>query len=379
MRILVNTISTKKHAGGAFQISQNFLLKTLEDSSVEWLYITSKDVDDVVGEKFAHLKGHKYFVFPTQPDFNGTYKQVRKEISLLENRLIPDVIYSVTSPSYFRFKTKEVMRFTNPWVTHPNKYAWSVLSLKDKLFYYLYGLNQKRMMKTAHYFITQTETCARGIRRVTGVKENNVKVINNVLPAIFKTLDRTPINDDQTIDIACVGAATPHKNYDIIPEVLKGLKERGYDNVRVHVTLPSDEPTITLIQKRINKYGLNNMLINHGRLSQKELGEMYRRCQYCFLPTLLEVFSASTIEAMYYCLPTVASNFDFNTEVFEDSCLYYEPKNAEDAVNMFVKLFNNPELQVVFKIKMQKLLSKYGDYDSHFNSIKQFLVEVGLK
>ena len=30
MKVIVNTISTKKNAGGAFQISQNFLLKSLE-------------------------------------------------------------------------------------------------------------------------------------------------------------------------------------------------------------------------------------------------------------------------------------------------------------------------------------------------------------
>lgn len=375
MKILINTISTKKYAGGAFQISQNFMLRSLEDEDVEWYYITSQDVDDAVGEKFAHLKGTKYFVFPTQPDFRGSYRRVKKELAELEVMINPDVVYSVTAPSYFTFKTKEVMRFTNPWVTHPNKYAWSVLSFKEKVFYFLYGLNQRRMMRAAHYFITQTETCAKGICRVTGESSTHVKVVSNVLPAIFNQLDNSPIRENEYINIACVGAATPHKNFDLIPDVLLAFKQQGYNNVRIHMTLPKEEPVFTVIQKKLNRYGIYEMLVNHGRLDQKSLGEMYRRCQFCYLPTLLEVFSASTVEAMYYGLPIVATNFDFNSDILEDSCLYYEPKNANDAVRQFVRLISNENLQYECKKKMQKLLLKYGNYESHFNAIKRFLIE----
>lgn len=375
MKILINTISTKKYAGGAFQISRNFMLRSLEDEDVEWYYITSQDVDDAIGEKFAHLKGTKYFVFPTQPDFRGSYRRVKKELAELEVMINPDVVYSVTAPSYFTFKTKEVMRFTNPWVTHPNKYAWSVLSFKEKVYYFLYGLNQRRMMRAAHYFITQTETCAKGICRVTGESSTHVKVVSNVLPAIFNQLDNSPIRENEYINIACVGAATPHKNFDLIPDVLLAFKQQGYNNVRIHMTLPKEEPVFTVIQKKLNRYGIYEMLVNHGRLDQKSLGEMYRRCQFCYLPTLLEVFSASTVEAMYYGLPIVATNFDFNSDILEDSCLYYEPKNANDAVRQFVRLISNENLQYECKKKMQKLLLKYGNYESHFNAIKRFLIE----
>lgn len=375
MKILINTISTKKYAGGAFQISQNFMLRSLEDEDVEWYYITSQDVDDAIGEKFAHLKGTKYFVFPTQPDFRGSYRRVKKELAELEVMINPDVVYSITAPSYFTFKTKEVMRFTNPWVTHPNKYAWSVLSFKEKVYYFLYGLNQRRMMRAAHYFITQTETCAKGICRVTGESSTHVKVVSNVLPAIFNQLDNSPIRENEYINIACVGAATPHKNFDLIPDVLLAFKQQGYNNVRIHMTLPKEDPVFTVIQKKLNRYGIYEMLVNHGRLDQKSLGEMYRRCQFCYLPTLLEVFSASTVEAMYYGLPIVATNFDFNSDILEDSCLYYEPKNANDAVRQFVRLISNENLQYECKKKMQKLLLKYGNYESHFNAIKRFLIE----
>lgn len=376
MRILINTISTKKYAGGAFQISQNFMLRSLEDSDIEWYYITSKDVDDAIGEKFAHLKGTKYFVFPTQPDFRGSYRRVKKELAELEVKINPDVVYSITAPSYFTFKTKEVMRFTNPWVTHPNKYSWSTYSFNSKIKQWLYCLNQRRLMRAAYAFITQTETTKKGIMRITGKSSEKVCVVSNVLPGVFKSMDNTPIVEDDYVNIACVGNPVPHKNFDILPDVLIELKNKGINNVRFHTTIPFNDPLNRKLEKKIVELGMMNNWKNHGRISQKELGVMYQHCQLCFLPTLLEVFSASTVEAMFFQLPIVATNFPFNTEVLADSCLYYEPKNAKEAAKQIAKLISNNELQEKLKEKMQDQLVKYGNYDKHFNAIKEYLVEV---
>lgn len=379
MKILINTISTKKHSGGAFQISQNFMLKSLEHSDVEWYHITSQDVDDTIGEKFAHLKGTHYFVFPTQPDLCGTYKQVKKQVAELEAKIQPDVVYSITAPSYFTFKTREVMRFTNPWVTHPNKYSWSTMSFLPKLKQWLYCLNQKRLMKAAYAFVTQTETTKKGIMRITGKPTEKVCVVNNVLPGVFKTMDNTPIVEDDWINVACVGAPVPHKNMDIIPDVIDELAKIGIKNVRFHTTIPVDNPMMAKVVDRCAELGYKDRLINHGRVSQKELGEMYRRCQFCFLPTLLEVFSASTVEAMYFNLPIIATDFPFNTEVLADACLYYEPKNAKDAANQLAKMIADKEVQATMRERMARQLAIYGDYDAHFNAIKDYLVKVAKK
>lgn len=128
-------------------MSLNFLLKTLEHREVEWYYFTSRDVDNVIGEQYKALLGKKYFVFPTQPDFRGSYWKVRTQIRDLEAKIRPDVVYSVTAPSYFSFSATEVMRFTNPWVTHPNKYSWKTLSGLSRLRMKLYCWNQRRLMR----------------------------------------------------------------------------------------------------------------------------------------------------------------------------------------------------------------------------------------
>ena len=377
MKILLNTISTKKHSGGAYQIAYNFLMKTLEHQEMEWIYVVSKDLDEILPASLKECEN--YYVFPTQPDFRHSYKQVKKRLRTLEQRLKPDVVYSITAPCYFIFETKEVMRFTNPWVTHPNKYSWSTLSLPKRLKMRLYCWNQRRMMRKARYFVTQTETTKKGIIRITGVPEENVCVVKNVLPAVFAHAENKHIGThDNCIHIACVGAPVPHKNFDIIPAVLWQLKEKGIDNIRFHVTIPTDDMMWGKILAKLNEYGLEqSCIINHGRLLQKDLIDLYRRCSLCFLPTLLEVFSVSTLEAMFFDLKIVATNFPFNREVLEDAALYYEPMNAADAADKIARIIDNVSLQSEMSEKMKKRLALYDSYDQHFNAILKFLVKVG--
>lgn len=378
MRILINTVSTKKHSGGAYQIAFNFISKSLEHNEVEWIYVVSADLDEIL-PKEVKSKEH-YYVFPTQPDFRHSYKKVKQELSELEQRLNPDVVYSITAPSYFTFKTTEVMRFTMPWVTHPNRYSWAVLSWKKRLKMKLYCWNQRRMMRKARYFVTQSETTRQGILRITGAQPENVRVVKNVLPSIFKTLDNAPFPADENwIDVASVANDSKHKNLDIIPSVLDELKQLGINNVRFHVTLPQDCTCWNDIKKGLASSGLEDRVITHGRLSQHDLADMYRHCQICFLPTLLEVFSASTLEAMYFHLPTVATDFDFNKEVMSDACLYYEPMNAKAAAMQIKRYIEDESLRNEMKQKMAKQLTAFSDYDKHFNDILGFLMEVGNK
>ena len=379
MRITVNTISTKKISGGAYQIAYNFLLETLKHhEEIEWYYITSCDVDETVGKEFEPLRGKRYFVFPTQPDFKGSYKRVKRELAIWENTYKPDVIYTISSPCYFTFKTPEVMRFANAWVTNPNKYAWQSMPLKDWLRMRLYRVNQMRMLRKAKYIITQSETVGKGLKRLLGLPDNNIKVVPNVLPKVFYSIKVEKSLDDKYVDIACVAAPFPHKDLIIIPKVLKALSDNhGIKNVRFHLTIPPDNATLKSIVERSAHYGLEGRIVNHGRCSQMQLGDIYNHCAICFLPTLLETFSATSLEAMYFGLNIVATDFEFNREIIEDAGLYYKPMDAEDAANKIAYLINDPQLCRVLQENMTKRLTLYNNYENHFNEIKKFLVRAG--
>lgn len=377
MRIVVNTISTKKGSGGAFQIAYNFLMETLKHSEIEWYYITSNDIDEAVGEKFESLKGDRYFVFPTQPDFGRTYKRVKKELSIWEDRYKPDVIYTISSPCYFSFKTHEVMRFANAYVTNPTKESWKVMPWKAWLRMRLYRLNQIRLLRKAEYLITQSDAVKKGLIRITGLPDCRVKVVPNVLPLVFKNARVEHVADNKWIDVLCIAAPVPHKNLDIISSVIRVLKDKyGIGNVRFHLTIPEDTSLYKRIASDFSSNGLSECLVNHGRCTQQQLIDIYNQGDICLLPTLLETFSASSLEAMYFGLPIVATDFEFNREVIDDAGLYYKPMDAEDAASKIALIIKDKTVEIDLKEKMAKRIVSFNDYGTHFVSIVNFLTDI---
>lgn len=381
MKILINVVNAR-NIGGGFQVVFNFILKTqvYTRPDVEWYYAVSERLDSFLNDTFRSnvAKGH-YFVFPDQPDFKGTYWRVKRELRRLEEKINPDVIYSPLSPGYFFFKHKEVMRFANAWSTNATSYAWKTLPFKPKLRTKIYNIMQRALLRRAKYIITQTETVRGGLLRVTGLPESSVFVVPNVLPAVLQDIDPTPLEADaKWIDIAAVGGQMPHKNLEIIPEVLIILKEKHkLTNVRFHTTLPEDSGVWWRINNRLKDYGLTENVVNHGNMRLVDLAEMYRHCRFCFLPTVLETFSASTIEAMYFDLKTVASDLSFNKEVMQDACLYFKPMNAESAAEKLSHLIGDNDLQMELSERMKIRLKNYINFRKYFDDTVDFLIKVG--
>ena len=381
MKILINVVNAR-NIGGGFQVVFNFILKTQEYTrpNVEWYYAVSERLDGFLSDDFkAKVKKDHYFVYPDQPDFRGTYRRVKRELRELENKIDPEVVFSPLSPGYFFFKHKEVMRFANAWSTNATSYAWKTLPFKPKIRTKIYNIMQRALLRKAKYIITQTETVRGGLLRVTGLPENRVLVVPNVLPAVLQDIDPTPLEADaKWIDVAAVGGQMPHKNLEIIPDVLRVLKEKyQMTNVRFHTTLPADSAVWWRIENGLKEYGLTECVVNHGNMRLVDLADLYRHCRFCFLPTVLETFSASTIEAMYFDLKTVASDLPFNKEVMQDVCLYFKPMNAESAAEKLSQVTGDKNLQKELSAKMKERLKNYTDFKKYYDNTVDFLIKVG--
>lgn len=381
MNILIN-VTNARNVGGGLQVAVNFIKKTIvyKRDDVEWFYAVSETMDEVyLKDDFRpQIPSDHYFVYPNQPDFKHSFRSVQKRLYKLEQDKSIDVVFTILGPNYHLFKAKEVVRFVHPWVVTSNKYAWSNIPLKESVRMRMHIALLKYLVKKKGYVITQTNAVRDGLINKLGMKPDCVRMVPNVLPAVFKDLENTHIESgDEWIDVASVGAGY-HKNLNIIPEVIRILEEKyNLKNIRFHVTLPEGALGLDEINARVNQLGIADRFVNHGNLRQQQLSELYRKCEYCFLPSVLEVFSASTLEAMFYSLPTVATDLQFNTEVFKDACLYYEPMNAEEAASKLVEVMNSNEIKETLRKKMTKRLESFSNFEKYFNDTVDYLVEVG--
>lgn len=377
IKILLNAISAKKNVGGAFQVSLNFINYSILRKDIEWYYIVSEDIDPFIKKIIKEEFKTHYFVFETQPDFKNTFWKVKKEIAKLESLINPDIVFSLTAPSYFKFKAPEVMRFANAWVTNHNSLAISTLSIKEKIRNYLYCFNQLRLMRKRNYFITQSNAVRKGIIKKVGINPENVRVVPNVLPAHFKTeanLQLNLSNPDNIVYISCIAVPFPHKNLDIIPYVLKELKlKHNITNIKFLLTIPLDHRFLPKFIEELKINDVEDGVQNYGYCTQEELGSLYSVCELCFLPTLLETFSASLLEAMFFNLAIVATDFDFNREVAGDSALYFKPMDVESAASNISLLIKDEEFRNDLKSKMPFHFSRYNSYEKHFDDTLSFL------
>ena len=376
MRIVLNAVIARKNGGGATQIVFNYINATLSDKEVDWYYIVTEEFVDLFKDN-VEISPKRWLVLPRQPQFK-TYFKAKKAISSFLDDIKPNIVYSILAPSYFSFKYTEVMRCCNAWdVIDKDDEAFSFIDRKTSLRVGAKTLLVRSMMRRADYFITQTQVAKDGIARVTGKNKDNIEVIPNVLPRFYQSItpQRTPTDN---IDILYVASPAPHKNIEIVPKVAHILKfEYGLKGFRFLITIPPEDSGVaSLITKSAQELSVEEEVVNIGGKTQKELVDLYESSSIGFFPSVLETFSATLLEYMYFNLPVVSSNKPFNTEVLGDAALFFKATDAKGAAEAVFKIITDPELQDSLKVKAHDRIKKYLDYNAHYRSSIKFFKRI---
>ncbi len=88
-----------------------------------------------------------------------------------------------------------------------------------------------------------------------------------------------------------------------------------------------------------------DQIVNVGRLAQHELSSYYCHSTALLLPTLLESYTATYLEAMRFDCPVLTSDMDFAREVCGAAALYFDPWNVDSMADAIIRLRSNPSLQ----------------------------------
>lgn len=372
MKIVLNAIISRRNGGGATQIVLNYLKATLDDREVEWYYIVSEEIVNLLKE-IGEMSSSKWLVLPRQPQVKSYFK-AKKAIRLFLDEIKPDIVYSILAPSYFSFKYIEVMRCCNAWdVIDKSDEAFSLIDRKTKLRFGAKTLLVRHMMRCSDYFITQTQVSKDGIVRVTGKSEDRVSVIPNVLPRFYQSI----IPESKTsnsIDILYVASPAPHKNIEIVPRVAHILKyEYGLKGFRFLITIPPEDSGVaSLITKSAQELSVEQEVVNIGGKTQKELVSLYESATIGFFPSVLETFSATLLEYMYFSLPIVSSDKPFNTEVLGEAALFFNANDARGAAESIFAIITNQVLRDSLKERAKQRVIKYLDYSTHYRSTLEF-------
>jgi|SRR5690554_53906 len=369
-KVIIN-ISTIR-VGGGVQVAINLINESFLNNKFDFYYITNK----VMFAKISTPPEKTLIVsdFPSSP-FNI---KVKKSIKEFVQVIDADLIYSVGAPSYVSFDRVEVLRLTNPWLIERDIIAYKLFPFLSKMKLKLSCYIKKRYLRKPKYFITQTEDAKSKI--VGNLKKNadDVFVISNTYSYNLRPYVNIEYKRDYTneINILCLAAPYVHKNLDICVEIAQILEVRGIRNIRFFLTIADEEWEKSSIYNKIQKRNLSSYFVNEGRVELSELPDLYTKAHIFFLPTLLEVFSVSLLEAMVFQLPILTTNFGFNKTVCGDAAVYCkEHFNAQLFLDHIMNIVQNEDLRHRLVVSGREKINKYNSniYDEHFKVLGEII------
>lgn len=336
MRIIINVSGNL--GGGGRQVAISFINECIKFDSNEY-YIFLGD---------AIKSELKTTDFPSNFTFIHTgrlkFYQMHKHLSQIESRIIPDVVFTVFGPSYWRPKAPHLIGFANGFYLFPESEFFKIISCKDSLLLRLKRFVHLKYLKwESDAIVCETDEATSRCRSILG--ENKLyATVSNTCNAYFinKKCNNKQILPDRITNEFRLLTLTKyyrHKNIELIPDVIDHLIKRGYENFKFVLTIDHDNFV------RIFDDTYKNYVINVGPVTIWDCPSLYAECDAMFLPTMLECFSASYPEAMCMGVPIITSHYDFAKSICKNAAAYFDPLNTSNIADEIINVFKNAEFR----------------------------------
>ena len=362
MKLIID--NSNLFAGGGLQVAVSFLrdLKKM-NLSIEFHIIQSLNAIKVIeNEQFPDN-----FTFYNLGKSEEKSKSQRiKSVKKIENIISPDCIFTLFGPSYHKSKFPKLVGFAIPYIIYNNSPFFKKISIKENIYYKLLSiLKVYSFKKYSDGLVFETENA----RKIFTVKENfnkNSFTVGNTLNEIFFQHNQW-VDFENLVTSSCnilfLTANYPHKNMMIVPKVIRILKDK--------YNLKDFKFLITLNKNELNFPESCNENIEYlGKVDLEKIPSLYKQSDIAFIPTLLEIFSATYLEAMEMKKPIVASDLGFSRDICADSAYFCDPVNAESYAKAIFTLKNNENLRNNLIEKGTENLKRFG---SSMDRTKKYL------
>ncbi|MBA5794009.1 glycosyltransferase [Flavobacterium sp. xlx-214] len=352
--------------GGGIQVGTSFLYDLLKlNLSNSYYVIQSPNSSTAINKQ--DFPDNFVFIDMSEAINSSIYKR-NKEVKRIENKIVPDVIFTTFGPSYHKSKFPKIVGFAIPYLIYPDSPFFDKISFVEKLKYKFLGLIKKRnFLRNSDALIFETED-ARSIFMKSSRKSLRSFTVSNTINEIFLDKSRwlsfqLPVTEKNNFKILCLSANYLHKNLSIIPEVIDFLKQQyNFYNFKFYISL--DEESL----KFDKKYNENIEYL--GKIDLNKIPNLYEKMDMVFIPTLLEVFSATYLEAMFMRKPIVASNMSFAKDICNNAALYCEPLSPQSYAKAIFQVKNERELREEL---INNGLNNYKRYGSSLDRTLKYL------
>ena len=197
--------------------------------------------------------------------------------------------------------------------------------------------------RRARRVCVQTQTMADRLSRTWGIPRERMSIVPNGPSAFLQDQAAGPggaVRSPWTI--LAIGNPKPTKNLEIVPPVGRALRDAGQGAGRFVMTFGSDdEPYLQPFRAALETWGEAIPIERVGHVPHQELAPLYREADVVFLPSLLESFSATYVEAMHFGVPLVTSDYDFARDICGPAAEYVDPLDPEDCARGLLRVLTD--------------------------------------
>ena len=329
--------------GGVLQRAVSFIEHLDSDfSAFDWRLLISARVQKEMEQRSIATN------FPSKVFFESPARRpaVRRQVIHSLNEATPDLVFTFCGPSYLKHPFPELMGIADGWVTHSSPEAYRSLSRwPNRIGLYWSSKYKLHWFRKAQTFITQTDTARLGLSERGKIPKDRINVIPNALAPWYATNTPTEIRKpEETLRIVYFAAPYSHKRHTWLPAICKGIEDLGERNYEIVITIDPLSPTAQRVDHLANKLGVADRIINMGRVPVAEGLGVYQGAHICFVPSILETFSATYLEAMATSTPIVTCDLDFARETCGKAAVYFDPTDSADAAEKILSTANQNRL-----------------------------------
>lgn len=360
MKILID--NSNLFAGGGIQVATSFLydLQTIKNNNLYYVVQSINSAKQIIKSDFDN----RFIFFDLTTENSSIFKRCNF-VKKIEKEVRPNVIFTVFGPSYHKSIYPKVVGFALGQVLYPLSPYFRKISF-IKLFKVKLISNLKAFLfqKNSDVLIYETDDANVIYSRLSKNKIKGYTVSNTVNSIFFNEENwEEIIVEKSSFDIIYLSANYPHKNIDIIPKVIDEILDTGQlTDFKFHLSVNKSEMNFD------DKY---DQYINYlGKVEIKQIPLLFKKMDILFMPTLLETFSTTYLEAMVCEKPIITSNLSFAKDICGNAALFSEPLNAQDYANKILALHYDKDL---YKDLLQKGTENLKRFGTSMDRTKKYL------
>ncbi len=271
------------------------------------------------------------------------------QLPRIVNEFQPHVIFNIANRGFLDPPAPQATLVQDPHLFYEVVHFGRITHFERVMFWY-HRRHLRRSLLSTSLLLCQTPVAAQRLRRLYGDNVRIVECPNH--PSKFLNDDARDNSLPDALEplrgrylLFCLTRYYSHKNLEILLDLFTRHADKMADVTILITITPEQHPHACTLLQRIQRMGLQEHIVNVKPLRQEELGSYYHNCDALFLPTLLESFSGTYLEAMHYGCPILTSDMDFAHGVCGDAALYFDPLNPGSIADAIVRLKSNPSLQ----------------------------------